>query len=414
MKILNFGSCNVDYVYSMERIVAPGETLSASKMELFPGGKGLNQSVAVAKAGAKIHHAGIIGNDGDMLFDILHKNGVDTTYINRVDAKNGHAIIEEDESGENSIFVHKGTNGMITEQFVDYVIENFEKGDIILLQNEINNLEYIIDKAYQKGMRIFFNPSPFNNKLLEIDLGKIYCLVVNEHEAKEMSGVQKIDDAMDAFKIKYPNLKVVITLGKRGCVYFDGENTYSQNAFMVKAVDTTAAGDTFTGYFVSMCAKGEPSGKAIKYACAASAISVSREGAAPSIPQMSEVKEHLMSFKESNYSKITKEQKLIISINEYITNNLTSANINELAKKLGYSKAYCGILIKSLTGKPFSELLQLKRCEKAAMLLTDTDYSISDIINNVGYENESFFRKKFLKAYGVSPLKYRKNGGKIK
>ena len=138
------------------------------------------------------------------LFDILHKNGVDTTYINRVDAKNGHAIIQVDESGENSIFVHKGTNGMITEQFVDYVIENFEKGDIILLQNEINNLEYIIDKAYQKGMRIFFNPSPFNNKLLEINLDKIYCLVVNEHEAKEMSGVQKIDDAMDAFKIKYP------------------------------------------------------------------------------------------------------------------------------------------------------------------------------------------------------------------
>lgn len=173
MKILNFGSCNVDYVYSMERIVAPGETLSASKMELFPGGKGLNQSVAVAKAGAKVYHAGIIGNDGDMLFDILHKNGVDTTYINRVDAKNGHAIIQVDESGENSIFVHKGTNGMITERFVDCVIENFEKGDIILLQNEINNLEYIIDKAYQKGMRIFFNPSPFNQKLLEIPKGKV-------------------------------------------------------------------------------------------------------------------------------------------------------------------------------------------------------------------------------------------------
>ena len=207
---------------------------------------------------------------------------------------------------------------------------------------------------------------------------------------------------------------MILTLGKDGSVFINADTYIEQPIYKVRTVDTTAAGDTFTGYFVSMCAKGEPSGKAIKYACAASAISVSREGAAPSIPQMSEVKEHLMSFKESNYSKITKEQKLIISINEYITNNLTSANINVLAKKLGYSKAYCGILIKSLTGKPFSELLQLKRCEKAAMLLTDTDYSISDIINNVGYENESFFRKKFLKAYGVSPLKYRKNGGKIK
>ena len=168
MKILNFGSCNVDYVYSMERIVAPGETLSASKMELFPGGKGLNQSVAVAKAGAHIYHAGVIGNDGDMLFDILEKNGVDTTYIKRVDSKNGHAIIQVDKSGENSIFVHKGTNGMITEEFVDYVIGSFEKGDIILLQNEINNLNYIIDKAFEKGLKIYFNPSPFNEQLLNI------------------------------------------------------------------------------------------------------------------------------------------------------------------------------------------------------------------------------------------------------
>lgn len=413
MKILNFGSCNVDYVYSMERIVAPGETLSASKMELFPGGKGLNQSVAVAKAGAHIYHAGVIGNDGDMLFDILEKNGVDTTYIKRVDSKNGHAIIQVDKSGENSIFVHKGTNGMITEEFVDYVIGSFEKGDIILLQNEINNLNYIIDKAFEKGLKIYFNPSPFNEQLLNIDLNKIYCLVVNEHEAKEMSGVEKIDDAMNTFNTKHPGLKVVITLGKRGCIYYDGEEVFSQNAFVVKAVDTTAAGDTFTGYFASMCAKGEQSAKAIRYACAASAISVSREGAAPSIPHVSEVKEHLMSFKESNYSKITKEQKLIQQINEYISNNITTANINELAKLLGYSKAYCGILIKSLTGKPFSELLQFKRCERAATLLTDTDLSISDIINNVGYENESFFRKKFSSLFGLSPLKYRKNGGKI-
>ncbi len=408
MKILNFGSCNIDYVYSLNSIVAPGETLSAHKMELFPGGKGLNQSVAVARAGAKVYHAGVLGNDAQMLFDILEHSGVDTTYIKKADSKNGHAIIQVDKSGENSIFVHKGTNGMITTDFVDYVLSNFQKGDIILLQNEINNLEYIIQKAHKKGLKIFFNPSPFTAELKNINLNHIYCLVVNETEAKQIADVEKSEDAVQKLNSIYPNLKMVVTLGKRGCVYYDGNAAYRQNGFVVNAVDTTAAGDTFTGFFAAMCAKGENGARAVKYACAASAMSVSREGAAPSIPCMEEVEGSISTLKENNISKLTKQQKQLAQINSYITENLTDATIEQLSNIMGYSKAYTGILVKSVAKMPFSELLQIKRCEAAAKLLVETDLSVSEIINRVGYENESFFRKKFGKIYGVPPLKYRK------
>ena len=153
MKIVNFGSCNIDIVYRLEHIVRTGETMSTRSCELYPGGKGLNQSIAMARAGAQVYHAGCVGADADMLTELLVSSGVDVSYLQRSEAKNGHAIIQVDDTGNNSIFIHAGTNGMVYCEYIDSVLADFSQGDMLVLQNEISNVEYIIKQAYQKNMQ---------------------------------------------------------------------------------------------------------------------------------------------------------------------------------------------------------------------------------------------------------------------
>ncbi len=297
MKILNFGSCNLDYVYSLDHIVKVGETETTHKLETFPGGKGLNQSIALARAGVEVYHAGCVGIDGNMLVDTLKESGVDVSYIQTVDVKNGHAVIQVSSEGENSIFLYPGSNEMITELYVDTVLADFEKGDIILLQNEINNVDYIIDKAYAKGLLIVLNPSPFNEKISKVDLNKITYLVLNEVEAKEYCGYDEPKGIVTYFKNNYPDLRVMLTLGSKGCLYADKDREAGHPVYEVTAVDTTAAGDTFTGYFISGISRGQEIETVLKYASAAAAISVSREGAAPSIPEIEYVLRHIDDMK---------------------------------------------------------------------------------------------------------------------
>lgn len=289
MKILNFGSCNVDFVYSLNHIVHAGETETSDSMNIFPGGKGLNQSVAMACAGADVYHAGCIGADGEILSGLLKENGVDISYLKTVNERNGHAIIQVSEDGENCIFLYPGANNMITEEYIDSVLDNFEKGDIIVLQNEINMVDVIIKKAAEKQMCIVLNPSPCNKAIALFDLSCISYLLLNEIEAETLSGCKDAEKSLEFFKKNYPNMKVVLTLGKNGCIYQDKSNKIHQSAFCVKTVDTTAASDTFTGYFTAKIAEGIPCFEALKIASAASAISVSRNGAAPSIPKIDEV-----------------------------------------------------------------------------------------------------------------------------
>ena len=406
MKILNFGSCNIDYVYSLDHIVRVGETETARKMEIFPGGKGLNQSIAVSRAGASVYHAGCIGSDGAFLEELLSDNGVDVSYIKTVDEKNGHAVIQVSESGDNSIFIYPGSNGEVSLDYIDSVLDDFGEGDILLLQNEVSNTEYIIRTAYKRGMTIVFNPSPINEKIKDIDLNMISYLILNEIEAKEISSLDTPDESLVFFKNRYPRLKVMLTLGKNGCVYLCNGVETRQSAFSVDAVDTTAAGDTFTGYFVSGISKGEEISKILKLASAASAIAVSRMGAAPSIPEMTEVLSFLPNMKTNETDG--KSKLLLEKIEAYILANLKTANLDGLSKSLGYSSVYSGNIVKKLTGKSFSKLLQSKRCASAADLLINSELSIEEIISLTGYENESFFRKIFKEKYGKSPLQYRK------
>lgn len=410
MKILNFGSCNIDYVYSLDHIVEEGETETTYKIETFPGGKGLNQSIAIAKAGVKVYHAGCVGCDGEILTNILMKNDVDISYISKIDEKNGHAIIQVSSEGENSIFLYPGSNEKITKNYIDFVLENFGRNDIILLQNEISNVEYIVEKAYQKQMCIILNPSPFNEKLDKIDFNKLTYIILNEIEAKAISGCDIPEESLIYIKNQYPNLKVMLTLGSNGCIYTDSLCEFYQPSFKVEVVDTTAAGDTFTGYFVAELSRGADYQKILKIASAASAIAVSRKGAAPSIPDRCEVLSSLEILKENKLN--SKSEIIRKQIDSYIENNIKTANLEKLSVILGYSTVYTGRLVKELTGKSFSKALQAKRCSIAAEKLLSTDLSVGQIIADLGYENESFFRKTFKEKYGENPLDYRKRGVK--
>ncbi len=289
MKVLNFGSLNVDNVYTVEHIVQGGETINSLKVEAFCGGKGLNQSIALARAGVPVWHAGTIGNDGQMLLDACETYGVNTDYLRRLPEKGGHCIIQVDANGQNCIILYGGTNRMQTKEYVDEVLANFGEGDYLVLQNEINELPYIIDSAYDKGMKIILNPSPFDSNLDACDLSKVWLFMLNEVEGEQITGSADPDEILKALHEKFPNAQTVLTLGSRGACYDNGTERYFQDIFKVKAVDTTAAGDTFTGFYMASVIAGKTPKEALRVASKASSIAVTRPGAVPSIPTIEEV-----------------------------------------------------------------------------------------------------------------------------
>ena len=293
MKVLNIGSMNLDLVYSVDHIVQPGETEASFALDTFLGGKGLNQSMALAKAGVEVYQGGMIGEDGQVFLDACAEYGVKADYIRTVPGKSGHAVIQRDKNAQNCILLYGGANQMLTEAYVDEVLSDFSAGDILLLQNEVNMMPYIVEKAYETGMQIALNPSPFNEKLAAVDMGKISIFLLNEVEGNQVTGLTDPDEIIAEMLRRFPKAKIVLTLGKDGAVYADAEQKHFQPIFKVKAVDTTAAGDTFTGYFLAGLLDGMQVPDILKMSAKASSIAVTREGAVPSIPYRSEVMEAL-------------------------------------------------------------------------------------------------------------------------
>lgn len=408
MNIVNFGSCNIDYVYQLNHIVNVGETEHSEKMEVFPGGKGLNQSIAIAKAGATVYHAGFIGKDGQLLLDTMKECGVNVSFVQRVNQPNGHAIIQVSSKGENSIFIHTGSNGLFTKDYIDSVLSNFGKGDLLLLQNEINDIDYIVEKGYEKEMITVINPSPIDSALEKVDFDKISYAVLNEIEGEYLSGCKEPAKIISTLRKKYPQMKIVLTLGDKGCMYHDTKKLYCAPAYDVNVVDSTAAGDTFLGYFIASLSENLPPEKTLERACMASALAVSKKGAAPSIPYSQDMKTVEGLLKAKRIDNSDKTANLKNQIDSYFDSNLQSANLESLSGELGYSPVYTGKLIKQITKQSFAKYLQEKRCSKASKLLLETDLPVSEIINVIGYNNESFFREKFKELYGTTPLNYRK------
>ena len=289
MRILNFGSLNIDYTYRVEHIVRPGETITSRKLEIFPGGKGLNQSIALAKAGASVCHAGLIGEDGAFLKDICKEAGVDVSLIRESNVRTGNAIIQVSDQGQNSILLFPGANREMTEGYIREVLGYFEEGDILLLQNEINLIDVLIEKGQEKGMKVVLNPSPFDERLGQCDLDKVDLFFLNEVEGEQITGEKEPAAILSEMKERFPDAEVVLTVGAEGAYYSDGKDVVYQEAFPVKAVDTTAAGDTFTGFFLAAAMEGALGAEALRRAAKASSIAVSREGASVSVPTKGEV-----------------------------------------------------------------------------------------------------------------------------
>ena len=289
MKILNYGSMNIDNVYSVEHMARPGETILATGRGVFCGGKGLNQSIAIAKAGGQVCHAGIVGEDGGMLLDALHAAKVDTACVRKAAGSSSHTVIQVDANGQNSIIVFGGENMRPTEADIDHMLEGFGPGDAIIMQNELYNSPLMMRKAADKGLCVIFNPSPVNAALADYPLESVSWFLLNEIEGAALTGQTDPQAILAGMKEKYPKASVVLTLGADGAYCLHDGRTLYQPAFRVKAVDTTAAGDTFTGYFVSGLAQGMPMERIMERAARASSIAVGRMGAADSIPLADEV-----------------------------------------------------------------------------------------------------------------------------
>ena len=283
-RILNFGSLNIDIVYSLDHIVRPGETVSSEEINTFCGGKGLNQSVAIARCGLEVYHAGKIGRDGAIIREALDGTGIKCDFLLESEGRTGNALIQKDKSGQNSIILFGGTNKEITAGEIGQILEQFSENDILISQNEISNVPYLLEEARKRKMKIAFNPSPMEDWIKNTSLEGITWLVINEIEGEDITGSSRPEEIVKRLLEKYPDICVVLTLGKNGVIYSDKSGQFRHDAYNVKVVDTTAAGDTFLGYFIGSIAKGSDIPTSLKIASLASSLAVSKAGAVSSIP----------------------------------------------------------------------------------------------------------------------------------
>ena len=294
-KILNIGSLNSDHVYAVPRFVTAGETLAAGTLQYFPGGKGLNQSVALSRAGARVFHAGKTGPDGAPLVAWLRECGVDVSHIRGDGSVTGHTVIQVAPGGQNCILLFHGANFELERSHIDEVFSRFDEGDILVLQNEVNDIPYMMEQASSKGMCIAFNPSPFDSSVQDFPLDLVSWFILNEIEGSGLTGKKNPREILKAMAVRFPLVAIVLTLGRDGVLYKDSTRELSHGIYRVEAVDTTAAGDTFAGFFIASVTAGKDPAEALRLASVASSLTVTRPGASSSIPAWEEVEKAALS-----------------------------------------------------------------------------------------------------------------------
>ena len=244
--ILNFGSCNIDHVYTVEAFVGPGETLSSGTYQTFPGGKGFNQSVAIAQAGGACTHVGRVGKDGEWLKDLLSSLEINTDFLTVSTEPTGHAIIQINREGENAIITHGGANHTMSQSEIDFALERAKGTDFVLIQNEIKNVSYIIERAKKKGVQVAFNAAPISKGVEDYPLNELDFLFLNETEGQNLSGTKEPEEMIRTLSKRLPETKLVITLGGDGSIYhFKGETLQQAAIEVARIIDTTGAGDAF-------------------------------------------------------------------------------------------------------------------------------------------------------------------------
>lgn len=292
----NFGSINLDHFYRVPHLVAPGETLASRDYRVGLGGKGANQSLAMARAGGRLNHWGRVGRQDAWARDALAEAGVDVSRVTLVEGPSGHAIIQVDDSGENAIILFPGANHGTSREELAELVAAASPGDWLLLQNECSGLEALIPLAVERGMQVAFNPAPMDNQAARLPLPLCSVLFVNRTEAAALVDLAPDAEAMallDALAARLPDTEVVLTLGGEGAWHQHRDTRRHQPALPVVAVDTTAAGDTFIGYYLAALQAGLPIAECLRRAATAAALTVQRPGAAESIPALDEVERAL-------------------------------------------------------------------------------------------------------------------------
>ncbi len=286
MAVICIGSINIDLVYHVPHLVRPGETLAATDVTRGLGGKGANQSIAAAKAGADVTHCGAVGSDGADMVDAIAAAGVDTGLVEVVKAQTGHAVIEVDPSGENAIILFPGANMEIGSNQLDQAIDRIGPSDWAMLQNEVSVTAEAARLARAKGARVVYSAAPFDADAVLECLPHITHLLLNEVENAELEALGS-NPSTDVIR--------VVTKGSAGATWIaPGEKELHVPAFLVETVvDTTGAGDCFAGNLVAALQRGEATAAAMTFAQAAAAIQITRPGAASAMPTLAETEAFL-------------------------------------------------------------------------------------------------------------------------
>jgi len=291
VKIFNYGSINIDHIYQVPHLVTPGETISSTAYQQVLGGKGANQSIALAKAGAVVKHIGRCHKADQWALEQMQQAGVDCELAQLVDQPSGHAIIQVDAQAENSIVLFGGANQSFSIEDFENALSSAQAGDYLLLQNECNNIETMINMAVERQLKVVLNPSPMITNIATFPLDKVAMLVVNEIEISQLLGqsFHSAQEIVTAVRKHYRNIDVVVTLGAKGAMWINNEECIEVNALKVEVVDTTAAGDTFLGFLLAAISEGRTYKEALTIGCKASALAVQSMGASSSIPSMAQV-----------------------------------------------------------------------------------------------------------------------------
>ena len=285
MTIWNLGSINADHVYALDHVPAPGETLAATALTTGLGGKGANMSVACARAGAHCAHIGAIGPDGAWARDRLTAYGVDIRHIATVPHPTGHAIIAVAADGENSIILLPGANRMLPDTLVAAALSQARTGDWFVTQNETNQQAAAMALARQMGLRTAYAAAPFDAAAVQAVLPHTDLLILNAVESAQLTAATGLGPD------QLPIPDIIVTLGSDGARWHDNRTHQTRHfpAVPVTPVDTTGAGDTFTGYVLAALDRGQPMAQAITLAARAAALKCTRHGAADAIPDLAEV-----------------------------------------------------------------------------------------------------------------------------
>lgn len=288
MTVYNLGSINADHFYAVPHLPVPGETLAAMTLTTGLGGKGANQSVAAARAGADVVHIGAVGPEGQWAIERLARLGVDVSCIAAIETPTGHAIICVDPAGENQIVLYPGANRVISPAQLD-VLDDAGPGDWLMMQNETNLQAEAAERAHARGVKVVYSAAPFDVRAVQAILPHTDLLLLNAIEARQLA------QALGVPVSDLPVSRIVVTKGADGAEWHerDSGETVSVPAFNVVPLDTTGAGDSFAGYLVAALAEGADAEAALRLASAAAAIKVTRAGTADAIPARAEVDEFL-------------------------------------------------------------------------------------------------------------------------